>query len=59
MAAIPILEREHRVFDAARVRLWLAEGGAGSEASGDAGAATFDELGAAPYLARAQRARSS
>jgi class 3 adenylate cyclase len=51
--AIRILELEHRIFDAARIKLWLAEEGSG----GDAGTATFEELGAHPYLVRAQRAR--
>ena len=53
-AALAILDREHRRFDAARVRLWLAEeGGGSSELS--AAVATFEELGAHPYLARSHR----
>jgi len=44
-----LLDREHRLFDAARIRLWLAEGGASVET-----ARTFEELGAHPYLARAR-----
>jgi adenylate cyclase len=47
------LDREHRLFDAARVRLWTAEeardGGRLADAS-----ATFEMLGAHPYLVRAQ-----
>jgi tetratricopeptide (TPR) repeat protein len=50
-SALDVLEREHRVFDVARLRLWLAEDG---DPSGVADArAAFEELGAHPYLARA------
>ena len=50
-AAADTLEAHGRAFDAARVRLWLAE-------SGDTGGlgdsvATFERLGAVPYLAAA------
>jgi hypothetical protein len=49
--AIGLLDEAHRLFDAARVRLWLAEQG---NAAGlpDARNA-FTHLGALPYLARA------
>jgi hypothetical protein len=49
-----VLDREHRRFDAARIRLWLAE-------DGETGAdlpeviAVFEELGAHPYVGRALR----
>ena len=50
--ALPTLDDHHRVFDAARIRLWLAEErGDGSLLAGARG--TFEELGAHPYLARA------
>jgi tetratricopeptide (TPR) repeat protein len=50
-AAAGILEANRRVFDAARVRLWLAESG---DTAGIRGAvATFERLGAVPYLAAA------
>ena len=52
--ALPILDREHRLFDGARIRLWLAEEAGGSAELG-AVAAAFEELGAHPYLARAHR----
>ena len=53
-SAIPVLDREHRRFDAARIRLWLAEDG--DQAADLPGAtAVFDELGAHPYLERAHR----
>jgi tetratricopeptide (TPR) repeat protein len=49
---VPTLEDHHRVFDVARIRLWLAE--ERRDPSLLAGArATFEELGAHPYLARA------
>jgi hypothetical protein len=51
--ALAILDREHRVFDAARVRLWLAEAGE-VVATAAVPAATFAELGARAYLERAQ-----
>jgi tetratricopeptide (TPR) repeat protein len=49
--AIVLLDEARRPFDAARVRLWLAEAGdsAGLAPAVDA----FKQLGAAPYLARA------
>jgi tetratricopeptide (TPR) repeat protein len=46
------LEREHRLFDAARARLWLADEGR-DEALLAAVRQTFEQLGAHPYLARA------
>jgi adenylate cyclase len=52
--ALPVLDREHRLFDAARIRLWLAEESDGS-AELSAAVATFEEVGAHPYLARAHR----
>jgi adenylate cyclase len=52
--ALAVLDGEHRVFDAARIRLWLAEE-AGSSAELAAAVATFEELGAHPSLARAHR----
>ena len=52
--AIAILERERRIFDAARIRLWLAEAGVGSPADLGSASATFEELGAKPYLERAR-----
>jgi adenylate cyclase len=55
-AALPVLDREHRLFDAARVRLWLAEEHGSSDELAVA-TATFDELAAHPYLARAHRLR--
>ena len=53
--ALAALDRERRPFDAARIRLWLAEAG---EASADvlpAARASFGELSADPYLDRARR----
>ncbi len=50
--ALAVLDREHRTFDAARVRLWLAEDG---DDEGVAGAtAVFADLRAQPYLERAR-----
>jgi adenylate cyclase len=49
--AVATLESERRVFDAARIRLWLAEE-SGAALLGNA-PATFEELGAHAYLARA------
>ena len=52
LAALPTLEDHHRIFDVARIRLWLAE--ERGDASLLAGArGTFEELAAHPYLARA------
>ena len=50
--AVGVLDREHRLFDAARIGLWLAEDG---DAAGDLRAATlvFEELNAHPHLERA------
>jgi adenylate cyclase len=53
-AALPALDREHRLFDAARVRLWRAEELGGSPEL-PAAVAAFEELGAHPYLERAHR----
>ena len=52
--ALALLDQEHRPFDVARIRLWMAEAG---EPAPDLAAAiaTFDELGAHPYLERARR----
>jgi tetratricopeptide (TPR) repeat protein len=52
VAAIPVLESQHRGFDAARLRLWLAEE-SGDPGELDAAARVFDELDARPYLSRA------
>ena len=53
-AALAIVDRERRRFDSARIRLWLAEEAGGSAELG-AIVATFEDLGAHPYLARAHR----
>ncbi len=50
--ALATLDDHHRVFDAARVRLWLAEERRDPALVADA-RRTFEELGAHPYLARA------
>ena len=50
--ALSLLDHEHRLFDAARIRLWLAEDGDTSLL--ESATATFDDLGAHPYLARAR-----
>lgn len=56
-SALAVLEREHRVFDVARIRLWMAEDG--TDASGlDQALATFEELGAHPYRDRVLRLRA-
>jgi adenylate cyclase len=52
--AAATLERERRLFDGARVRLWLAEEG-GDGALFGAARQTFEQLGAHPYLARADQ----
>ncbi len=52
-SALSVLEREHRLFDAARIRLWLAEDGDPSSADLDTARTTFAELAAHPYLERA------
>jgi adenylate cyclase len=57
-AAIPVLEVQHRVFDAARVRLWLAEE-SGDPNGLDAAVAVFEERGARPYLARTAALRQA
>jgi tetratricopeptide (TPR) repeat protein len=46
------LEAEHRRFDGARIRLWLAEEAGDGALLGNA-ASVFEELGAHPYAARA------
>ncbi|MDQ2941701.1 MAG: AAA family ATPase [Chloroflexota bacterium] len=50
--ALPRLEDHHRVFDVARIRLWLAEERQDPGLLAGAGR-TFEDLGAHPYLARA------
>jgi tetratricopeptide (TPR) repeat protein len=54
-SALAILDRERRPFDAARIRLWLAEAGDAEAATRGSVSATFEEVGAHPYLARANR----
>ena len=56
--AIPVLEREHRNFDVARIRLWLAEE-SGDPALLASASRTFEELAAHPYLVRTQRVGES
>ena len=52
--ALALLGQEHRPFDVARIRLWMAEAG-DPAADLTAAIATFDELGAHPYLERARK----
>ena len=52
--ATAILDREHRTFDAARIRLWLAEEEADPTLLGQS-LSLFEELGAYQYVARSQR----
>ena len=54
MQALVLLGREHRIFDVARILLWKAEAG---ESVPDLAqtAATFEELGAHPYLERMRK----
>ncbi len=47
-------DQAHRLFDAARVRLWLAEEQGDPTLLGDA-RSVFEHLGAAGYLRRAER----
>ena len=54
LGALAVLDRERRSFDAARIRLWMAEAGAGAE--GGRAAAVFEELRAVDYADRALRA---
>jgi tetratricopeptide (TPR) repeat protein len=56
LAALPVLDREHRTFDAARIRLWLAEEGDASELA--TASAVFRELSAHPFVERAHRAEA-
>ena len=49
------LRREHRIFDAARVELWLAEASGDDQAACSAALATFEQLRAGPYLERARQ----
>ena len=49
-----LLDREHRIFDVARILLWKAEAGESVPDLARA-AATFEELGAHPYLERTRR----
>ena len=51
--AADIVASEQRLFDAARIRLWLAEERNEPQLLSDA-TAVFAELGAHPYLARAE-----
>jgi len=51
--ALAGLDEAHRVFDSARIRLWLAEAGDTSGLAAAVGA--FERLRAAPYLARARQ----
>jgi hypothetical protein len=55
-SALAVLDREHRRFDAARIRLWLAEEGEGAADLAEV-IAVFEELGAHPYVGRALRLR--
>ena len=48
--ALGVLEREHRFFDVARIRLWRAEDGTPIRPGLEAALATFEELGAHPHL---------
>ena len=50
--ALPILDEHHRIFDAARVRLWLAEEAGDPAMLADA-RSIFENLAAHPYLGRA------
>jgi adenylate cyclase len=52
LGALPILDEHHRIFDAARIRLWLAEEARDQIALADA-RSTFENLAAHPYLGRA------
>lgn len=56
LVTVLFADLEHRLFDAARIRLWLAEKAGGSAPDLDAASATFDELGAHPYAEGASRA---
>ncbi|MGH2384933.1 MAG: tetratricopeptide repeat protein, partial [Candidatus Limnocylindria bacterium] len=53
--AVSTLDREHRIFDVARIRLWLAEESGGDPVDLDGASRTFEELAAHPYLVRAHR----
>ena len=46
------LRRAHRIFDAARIELWVAES-TGKLALADEARLVFEQLGANPYVARA------
>ena len=52
--ALVLLDREHRIFDVARILLWKAEAGESVPDLARA-AAIFEELGAHPYLERTRR----
>jgi len=52
-AAATDLRSERRIFEAARIELWMAE--AGDRDALDSATAAFDELRAGPYLERARR----
>ena len=53
--ALATLDGHHRIFDAARIRLWLAEDVGDAAMRADA-RSTFEDLGAHPYLGRATSA---
>ena len=56
--ALRTLDEQHRIFDAARIRLWLAEE-RGDPALAAAALDTFEALGAHPYLGRAGSAAAA
>ena len=49
------LRREHRIFDAARVELWLAEASGDDHGARSTALATFEQLRAGPYVERARQ----
>ena len=53
-AALELLDREHRPFDVARILLWKVEAGEPVPDLAKA-AATFEELGAHPYIERIRK----
>ena len=55
-SALAVLDGEHRLFDAARIRLWLAEDDGPASPGLDAAMSTFEELAAHPYITRASLA---
>ena len=50
--ALAVIDEHHRIFDAARIRLWLAEETPDPSLAAEA-RSTFEALGAHPYLGRA------